>query len=449
MSQEREESGGGRLSAPITGFVDYSPQEQCLFNTFLKTLRTTYERFGFTPLHLRPFERMGALQGEGETQKQIFEIFRADTGHTTGLGLPFDHTVPLALWVAEHAGHLQHLPLPYKRYDLGLSYRGERPKTGRLRAFVQADVDIVGRKLPLSADAECVCVILEALQNLQIGTFQVYLNHIGIVKSLLNAHHVPELHHAAVLRAIDKLDKINAAGVLAELEKIEQLSAAVNLAQLLSAFTTKRLLDDPDLASVYGEEAMRGVSDLRAMIALLTNAGHPAEQFLFAPHMVRGLAYYTGIVFETHLIGYEQYGSMASGGRYSQLVGDLGKGLSDVEGVGGSIGLSRLFDVLISSGFVLPQRKSIAQILVGVRAAELSELGYSLSMQLRRLGKRVDVYSGPAKVKNALGHAVSLGVDYTALVMDTHAIVIKQMHTQTQQEFQSIEEVLAYFQPLN
>ncbi len=432
-----------RLSAPISGFVDYNPREQYLFHVWLKQVAASYESFGFTPLHLRPFERLKALQGEGDTQKQIFEVYRFDTGQTTKLALPFDHTVPLALWVAEHGGHLQELAFPYKRYDLGLSFRGERPKAGRFRAFVQADVDIVGKKLGLSADAECIAAMITALEKLEIGTIQVSLNHIGVVKSVLRLWEIREEDHPAVLRSIDKLDKISVAEVVAELEKIEGFSLSRERAtELVSFFLTKRALSEPFWEANFGPDAAEGLKELQLLRDLFAALGLNPAMFVFAPGMVRGLAYYTGIVFETFLVGKESFGSIASGGRYSRLVGGFAKGLDDVEGFGGSIGLTRLFDVLGKSGLELPKRSTMADVLVGSRTAELMPPAYRMAHLLRKKGLRVDVYSGSPKVKHILSHANALGIPYVALVMDEKAFLMKNMGAQTQAEYASMEEAV-------
>lgn len=431
-----------RPSSPITGFVDYTPDEQYLFACFLKKIVSSYEIFGFTPLHLRPFERLSALKGEGETQKQIFEVFRADTGETTSLGLPFDHTVPLALWVAEHAGHLQHLPLPYKRYDVGLSFRGERPKTGRLRAFIQADIDIVGRKLNLSADAECLSAALTALSSLNIGSFHVHINHIGVVQSLLDKYRVPQLKRPALLRCIDKLDKLSANEVIAEILKIEDLGLSQNQVEdLLKTLTTQSSLDD---LSLYGPTAEQPLSELRTFLSLLEKSGFDRSLFSFSPHMVRGLAYYTGIVFETVFVGKEEYGSVASGGRYANLVSDFAPNLTDVEGVGLSIGLTRIIDILTKTGFCIPQKKTTAELLVAARLETLMPKAYEVASALRKQGWKVDVYSGLPKVKSALSHAAAIGVEHTVLVMDEQALVVKEMASQTQHEWPDIESVVSF-----
>ena len=436
-----------RLSAPITGFADYDPKEQYLFNYWIKTIQSSYESFGFTPIHLRPFERLNALKGEGETQKQIFEVYRADTCQTTHLGLPFDHTVPLALWVAENAGHKQNLTFPYKRYDLGLSFRGERPKTGRARAFIQADVDIVGRKLSIGADAECIATISSSLEKLAIGKFTIKVNHIGIVKSILANKNIAPPHHACILRCIDKLDKLTIEEVAKEISQIKDLSLNMNQIQdLISSFSiqldlTKSIENHP-LELIAADF----VNELKELTNLINSLNLKNASIVFSAAMVRGLDYYTGIVFETFLDGKEHFGSIASGGRYSNLVGEFFPALVDVEGVGGSIGLTRIFDVLRKTHLEMPNKTSFADILVGARTQELSGLSYKVSAALRQAGLKVDCYNGAYKIKNVLTHANNLGVNYSALIMDDNCIVIKNMSSQEQKEFSAIENVISFFQ---
>ncbi|NGX53795.1 MAG: Histidine--tRNA ligase, partial [Chlamydiae bacterium] len=196
-----------RISAPISGFVDYNPKQQYAFNKWLSTIKATFAEFGFNYLHTRPFERKTALWGEGETQKQIFGVTRLSIEEgeepDTGLAIPYDRTVPFALWVAEH-GH--ETPFPYKRQDVSLSHRGERAQAGRFRAFVQADVDVVGRKLGLGADVECLATLMTGLNRLNLGTpFTLVINHIGIVKAMVKANGFSDEHQPEVFRLIDKL----------------------------------------------------------------------------------------------------------------------------------------------------------------------------------------------------------------------------------------------------
>jgi histidyl-tRNA synthetase len=164
--------------------------------------------------------------------------------------------------------------------------------------------------------------------------------------------------------------------------------------------------------------------------------------------MVRGLAYYTGVVIETFLVGKEQYGSIASGGRYGNLVGSFSSSLQDVEGVGLSIGVTRLFDILCKTGCVLPARTSCAEVLVGARTEALLPKAYALAALLRKGGAAVDLYSGPCKVKQMLGHASTLGIPYSALVMDESAVVVKQMGPQTQTEYTTLEAAVFAIQSL-
>lgn len=435
-----------RLSAPLQGFVDYSQTEQYAFAIWQKTVVAVYERFGFSPLHLRPLERLAALKGETENQKQMFGVYRTDGQIDTGLALPFDHTVPLALYIAEQAGYRKNCKLPYKRYDVGLSFRGERPQVGRFRAFVQADIDIVGPSLGLSADAECLCALIQALQELPIGEFRVSINHIDIVKGILSLVEIPEEFHAAILRSIDKLDKKSPEEVKEEILQIPDLPLTeAKVLELLHYFTREDLSSLSDsLFSTANPQALKGWQDLQTLLELLSIMGVDRSFFHIDLRMVRGLDYYTGMVFETFLQDKPQYGSIASGGRYSNLVGKFADNLSQVEGVGGSIGLTRLFE--LEGNKSLSQRITMADVLVGYRTVEQQQLAFSIATYLREHHYRVDVYSGKPNVKKIVTHADHLGVPFIVIVMDTSAIAVKNMYTprETKQEpdVSSPEEVL-------
>lgn len=416
-----------RLSAPIQGFTAYSLKEQYAFTRWLEKLKTVYESFGFAPIHLRPLERLSALRGETDNQKQIFGVYRTDGNLMTELAIPFDHTVPLALFVAEQ-GHHKQLELPYKRYDLGLSFRGERPQVGRFRAFVQADIDVVGRKLGLAADAECLCALIKGLEDLDAGEFCVSINHIDIVKGIIQASGIPENFHPQVLRVIDKLDKRTPEEVVQEILQIPELPVSEEQVQALVArFNTKcASLDDFSFEEDYGPAADKGLADLREVTVLLQKMGIDPSAFQFDLRMVRGLDYYTGLVFETFLNGKEQYGSVMSGGRYSNLVGRFAEGLEDVEGVGGSIGLTRLFEIAGENS--LSKRITTADVLVGYRTEAQQRFAFEIATHLRDYGFKVNVYAGEPNVKKCIAHADGLGVPFSVIAMDTNAVVVKDMN---------------------
>jgi histidyl-tRNA synthetase len=437
-----------RVSDPISGFSNLNYQQQPEFCRWLRTVGEIYETYGFTPIHLRPFERLPALSREGgDVKKQIFGVYRLDGDTKTGLAIPFDHTVPFALYVAQQgeAG----MPFPYKRYDLGLSYRGESPQPGRFRAFIQADVDIVGRNLGLTADVECILAMTKALQRLDIGRFTVSINHIDIVRSIVRFFGVPDHLQPNVLRNIDKLDKLSPADVVEEISKISGLEIERSrIEEMVEKFVSKHSIDAYTFDHEYGRAATDGLKNLKDALQMFAQAGLSPEQFVFAPGMVRGLEYYTGFIFETYLDGFERYGSIASGGRYNNLVGDYSERLKDIEGVGGSIGLTRLFDVMSREGKIRFYRSTVADVMVGYRTEAQRQLAFSISSRLREQGLKVDTFSGNKKIAGQLEYANKTGISHAVLAMAEDSIVVRDMNAgednpRKQQDVPTIEQAMA------
>lgn len=415
------------FSAPIPGFAEYSPQEQYAFNRWLQTVKETYAEHGFSYLHTRPFERKGALWGEGETQKQVFGVTRLNADEPdTGLAIPYDRTVPFALWVAEHGPDIT---FPYKRQDVGLSFRGEAPRPGRFRAFIQADVDVAGKALGLNADAECLATLITTLKRLDLGIpFTFSVNHILIVRSMVKTFGVADVHQPEVLRLIDKLDKMSQEDVVASICDIPNLNVEKKVVEkMVSNFAQRAKVEDFIFDQDYGADAKKGLEDLTIVIQLLNNLGVDTSCVLFSPGMVRGLAYYTGLVFEAVLDGKESYGSISGGGRYDNLVGSFNPKYADIGGVGGTIGLTRLFDIMVREKMRLPKRSTIANVVVGYRTKEQLAFASNVVAALRLRGVPTDFYCGTEKVKSFYTYANKIGVPVTVIAMDAQSFVVKDM----------------------
>jgi histidyl-tRNA synthetase len=423
---------------PISGFTNFDAKEHYLFTSWLAKTEAIFKQFGFTPFHPRPFERLEHLHKKGGMHKQVFGVYRIDGDQPTGLGLPFDHTLPFALFLAQYANTT---PFPYKRYDLGLSYRGEHAQTGRFRAFVQADVDIAGPELGLIADVEVLSALTQALTLLEIGEFEVLVNHIGIVKAILAHYSIDPAVEPELLRIIDKQDKLSLDQIIKEVDQL--LKGKVDAADLVSKFTFKGPIESFTFDRDYGPLADKAFAELKEAFSYFPLCGLSPKLFKFSTGMVRGLDYYTGIVFETYLVGKTHFGSIASGGRYSNLVGEFSAKESNIEGVGGSIGLTRLFDILNKSGELALKRTSSAAIVVGYRTEEEKKAAYELSARLREEGFNVDTYSGGKKVKHQLAYVDATGIPYAMIVMSENSIVVKEMASSTQADVASIDLALA------
>lgn len=410
--------------ASIVGFVNYSLQEQVEIHRWEEIVRDVYERFGFTPLKTRQFERRAHLEHAGGVGKQIFGVTRFDGEQETEYGLPFDHTLPLALYVAQnhHA-----IPFPYKRYDCGTVFRGEKAQPGRFRGFTQCDVDIVGRNLNISADVECIAAITEALRELSVGKFTVYLNHIGIVRGIIAYYGIPEEKQAAVLRLIDKMDKMSKVDVVASIMDVVPAADSKRITAMVNSFDFHGKVTDWQCVPEYGEKAQACFADLKQAFAELEASGVSIENFSFAPGMVRGLDYYTGIVFETFLDGKEQFGSISSGGRFDDLVGKFNESAGGLEGAGGAIGLTRLFDVMTRTKSLKLHRTTTADLLVGYRTEEQKQFALGVAGWLRQQGAKVDLWSGKVDMKKQLKFADKSGIPFAILAMNHDEYVVKDL----------------------
>ena len=305
----------------MSGFVELSPTHQAIFDTAKKIVREVYERRGYQNTDTPAIERTEVLLSKsgGETEKQIYYIDK--DGHDRDMALRFDLTVPFARYVAGHYGELK---FPFKRCQVEKVWRGERAQKGRYREFYQADVDVVAEgDLPLAYDADIIATLAEALGKLTgtfgLGRFKIRLSNREVWTDA-GLKQLPE-----IMALVDRRLKMSADEFDAELSKLPE------------ADKVKKILYD----NGKDHAALGEVYDL------LKSAGVPVE---IDVSIVRGLDYYTGTVFETFLDEHPGLGSIASGGRYANLVGDfMGR---NIIGVGGSIGLSRSFVPLIEEGAI-------------------------------------------------------------------------------------------------
>ncbi len=411
--------------ASISGYTDYNPQEMTVMSTWLQSIPEVYRSYGYTGIVLRPLEYAENLLKKGGLDKQIFGVSRLQDGSLTKYGLPFDRTVPMALFIANH---YREISFPYKRWDINYSYRGEHAKAGRYRAFFQADNDIVDKKLTFRADAESIATMIKALESIGIRGFHVYLNHISVAKAFIRAAGVPDALCNDVLRIIDKLKPDNRAEVIVELRETvpgfgeaaaEELLASMSYQGPLSEFTAP-LPEGGDVGFTHL------VNVERMCIAMGVTPG----TILLDLKLTRGLDYYTGIVFESFIEGREVYGSIASGGRYSDLVDGFSGVSTGLEGVGASIGLTRLFDVMKAEGVLDLSKQTTAPVFVGYRtlAEGCFEKALEVAKEIRAAGIDVEFYvSETVRVKNQLTLCNNKGIPFAVMVMNPDEIIIKEL----------------------
>lgn len=414
----------------IKGMRDHLPQAMLLRQHILGVITQVFEQHGFDPLQTPIIEYAEVLEGKlGDDEKLIY---RFDDHGGRRLALRYDQTVPLARVVAQYAGQIN---LPWRRYAIGPSYRGERPARGRYREFYQADADIVGANSPL-ADAEIVAVLTEVLTQLGFPDFVTLLNHRQIIGGIARASGLDEAAAGGVYRAIDKFDKIGASGVREELLKS---GVAAEAADDILALVQIEGSSDAVLAQLAerlaaDERATAAVANVRAIIAGLDAMGVPSARYQVAPRLARGLSYYTGLVFEA-ITPHWPEGSLLGGGRYDELVG-LFAGRA-VPTVGLAFGIDRLHDVMEELNLG-PRAATTANAYVTIFNAETMPASLALAGDLRAAGVHTVIALDPsAGLGKQLKEADRKGVRYALVLgpdeLAADVVMVKDLRSNTQQ----------------
>jgi histidyl-tRNA synthetase len=393
----------------LSGFPEWLPKGQFVERLILDTARRTFELHGFTPLETRSVEPLEEMLRKGEIDKEVYVLRRlhaAEGEADPGLGLHFDLTVPFARYVLENAGHLD---FPFRRYQIQKVWRGERPQEGRFREFTQADIDVVGRDtLSFHHEVEMAVVMSSVLGQLPIPRAVIQVNNRKLAEGFYRG--VGAEDPAAVLRAIDKLDKIGPQKVGELLEGEAGLTA--DAAAKCLALADIRTLDASfvDRVQALGvDDALldEGIAELAAVVEG-ANAQRPGS-VVADLRIARGLDYYTGTVYETQLLGYESVGSISSGGRYDSLASD---GRQTYPGVGISLGVTRLVSILLGRDLVQVSRSVPSAVLIAVVDDETRAASEAVAAQLRSRGISCEVAPGADKFGKQIKHADRRGIPF-------------------------------------
>ena len=394
--------------ALLRGFdQEYLPGEQLQFNRLVDVIRRNFELYGFLPIETPSAERREVLTSKGGVEKEIYALTRlaeADDDEAATKGaLRFDLTVPLARYVAMRE---RELAFPFRRYQIQRVWRGETPQAnkGRFREFYQCDIDIINRdKLSYLAEAEIPAVIYSVFREMAIGDFRIRINNRKVLRGLLQEFGVPQDKSAAVLRVLDKIEKVDGAKIRDDLGR-EGMSAA-SVTRVYQLLSTERSTDETltALAEFRNETAQKGLEELRRIVAAIRQFGVPDSAFALDLGVVRGLDYYTGTIYETTLVNAPELGSICSGGRYD----DLASYFTDTKlpGVGISIGLTRLFSKLRDAGLLQPLPRTPAEVLVTTMDPKYLEKYLAMAQRLRQAGINTEVYLEEAKLRNQLAYA--------------------------------------------
>ncbi len=422
----------------LPGFMELLPKEQILFNRMKEIIQKSYEKYGFLPLNTPIIEDADVLLAKagGETEKQIYQFKKGDNN----LALRFDLTVPLAKYVTEYYDKLS---FPFKRYQIGKVYRGEKPQRGRYREFYQCDVDIIGDgKLSIINDAEIPSIIYSTFKNLGFDDFTICINNRKILNGLFYSLEL-ESESAEILRIIDKIDKIGANKVKEELLKnIENKKVDIIMQFISIEGNNDTKINSLEDMNIKNEVFQEGIDELKQVVKFIRIFGVPEENFKIDLTIARGLDYYTGTVYETFLNQHRNLGSICSGGRYDNLAEYYTD--KKMPGVGISIGLSRLFFQLVDNNIISAENESISDVLI-VSMKDEYELCAEVATKLREVGLNIQLNIEEQKLGKKFRNADNLHIKYVIIIgedeVKNNVVSLKNMITGEQKTLKVEEAV--------
>ncbi len=427
----------------LSGFMELLPAKQQQMERFFQVLRETYSLYGFTPLDTPVIESAEVLlaKGGGETEKQIYRFEKGDSD----LALRFDLTVPLAKYVALNYGQLT---FPFRRFQIGKVYRGERAQRGRFREFYQADIDIIGDgQLDIMNEAEIPAVIYRTFSTLGLKRFQIRVNNRKILNGFYAMLGLSE-KAGDIMRTVDKLDKIGPEKVKTLLLD-EEIGLTGEQADEILAFiairgTNAEILEKLSAYQGRNELFDLGYEELKAVVSCLSAFGVPESNFAVDLTIARGLDYYTGTVYETTMLDYPEIGSICSGGRYDNLAEYYTD--KKLPGVGISIGATRLFYVLEEQGLLNPNQPTAPADVLVIPMADDFVKAVEVATALRDAGIRTQLYTEKKKFKAKIGYADKLGIPYVIFLGEdeiaNNVVTLKDM-TSGEQKTLPVAEAVA------
>ena len=427
----------------LSGFMELLPEDQMKMERMMQILRETYALFAFTPLDTPVIEAAEVLlaKGGGETEKQIYRFEKGDSD----LALRFDLTVPLAKYVAAHYAELA---FPFRRYQIGKVYRGERAQRGRFREFYQADIDVIGDgKLDIANEAEIPAIIYTAFSRLGLKRFKIKVNNRKLLNGFYAMNGMSEKSQD-IMRTVDKLDKVGEVKVKQML--VDELSMIPSKAENVLDFmaicgSNAEILERLECYRGMDETFDCGLDELRAVTEHLSAFGVPEENFSVDLTIARGLDYYTGTVYETELTDYPEIGSVCSGGRYDNLAEYYTD--RQLPGVGISIGLTRLFYVLQEQKLLSDEVMTAPCDVLVIPMTENRAPAIAAATAMRAAGLRCQLYAEQRKFKVKMSYADKIGTPFTVLLGEDElaegVLTVKNMETGEQRKLRD-EEAAAW-----
>lgn len=420
----------------IAGVMELLPDSQAVFDRMKNTIEDTFKDYGFLAIDTPVIEKNEILfaKGGGETEKQIFEI----ASDSKDMSLRFDLTVPLARYVSEH---LSDLNFPFKRYQIGKVYRGERNQKGRYKEFYQADIDIIGHNdLAIYNDALLARVIFEAFNRINFPNITFHINNRKLLNGFLKSLEIED--STEVLRTIDKKDKIGIDKTKTLLTEIIGEDKANKTLEFINADNQNTEILD-NLAGFADNDLFKeGLEELKTLYDYMIKFRIDDKNIKIDLAITRGLDYYTSTVYETFINGYESIGSVCSGGRYENLASNFTK--QNLPGVGMSIGLTRLFYQLQELGLVEEEKSSKIDFLILPMDKEYHFYAIDVLHKLKDQGKKADIFLEDGKFKKKINYADKINAKYAVIIGEEEAsqntVSIKNMES-GEQFNKNIEEL--------
>ena len=422
----------------LPGFMELLPNDQILFNKMKEKIKLSYEKYGFLPLDTPVIEDAQVLLAKagGETEKQIYRFKKGEND----LALRFDLTVPLAKYVTQYYDKLS---FPFRRYQIGKVYRGEKPQKGRYRELYQCDIDIIGDgKLSVINDAEMPSIIYNTFKSLGFNDFTICINNRKILNGFF-AELGLERKIQDILRIIDKIEKVGQAEVEKELLEFAKKKEVAKIIEFITIDgSSDEKIQKLEKMRIKNEVFNTGLNELKEVTKYIRIFGVPEKNFSIDLSIARGLDYYTGTVYETFFDNYKKLGSVCSGGRYDNLT----EYYSDkkMPGVGISIGLSRLFYVLTENDLISSKEESIADVLV-VSMCEDNKMCIEAAKTLREKGLNVELNIEDQKIGKKFKSADKLNIKTVIIIgedeIKTNTVTLKNMIS-GEQETLKLDDVI-------
>lgn len=425
----------------LPGMMELLPQDQIQFNKIMDTIKEVYESFGFFPLDTPVIEYSNVLLAKagGETEKQIYRFTKGDND----LSLRFDLTVPLARYVAQRYNELI---FPFKRYQIGKVYRGERPQKGRYREFYQCDIDVIGNEtLSMVYDAEIPAVIYNVFKKLDFGKFTIRINNRKVLNGFFDSLKLND-NSTDILRIIDKIEKIGSDNVIKELEELnidsEKITQIMNFIKIKGS--NEEIITSLKEMNLQNELFSTGINELEQTINYIKDFNIPQEYYQIDLTIARGLDYYTGTVYETILDEHPSLGSICSGGKYENLTGYYTD--QNLPGIGISIGLTRLYSKLKEANLIPNINNNLIECLVVPMDKQCLKYAIKVATTLRENKIVTDVYYQEKNMKQKMKFADRQNIPFVIIIgeeeMNNQILTIKNMRESTQQQL-PLEKVIS------